>query len=316
MRSRRSWKTSRAVARTGPGGRAHAVGALLLAAAVVGGLALAPMITRFGWASFVIYPRFHRAGVLDVMKNGVLELWGPVGTVALVGVVAATTLAPRLRGPGLPPAELAAWLLGAGIFTASFLLHPEDAGYLLPAVPLVLILAARLLARAGFVALCAALIVSALTFEIAEIGKADSPLPSRLAIALRIAGRSLVIDPIQGPVTWDHARRGAQLRHRDRIRAAIDGQGADAMLISDGWTAYLTVDHRAPAVAAPRFVHGLDAEQAAELRARGVRIFYLPEAQWNYRASHGVGLESLGAEPLPGPRGCPDRALTGFRPAC
>jgi hypothetical protein len=72
------------------------------------------------------------------------------------------------------------------------------------------------------------------------------------------------------------------------------------MVITDGWTAYLSVDHRAATPPGGRFVHSLDAAKAGDLRALGVRIFYLPEAQWNYEAFHGVGLESLGAEPLPG----------------
>ena len=70
------------------------------------------------------------------------------------------------------------------------------------------------------------------------------------------------------------------------------------VVITDGWTSYLTVEHSAGPASSRRFVHGLDARRAAELRARGVRLFYLPEAQWNYRAVHGVGLENIGAEPL------------------
>jgi hypothetical protein len=78
-----------------------------------------------------------------------------------------------------------------------------------------------------------------------------------------------------------------------------DSLGGPVRVISDGWTAYLTVDHRA-AVPDVRFVHSLDPERAAELRRQGTRLFHVPEADWNYRAARGVGLERLGSEPLPG----------------
>jgi hypothetical protein len=136
--------------------------------------------------------------------------------------------------------------------------------------------------------------------EVAEVGRSDSPRPSPLARIVRIQGRPVAIDPLQGPILWDHARRTAQLLHRDRILAATDALGPGVMVITDGWTSWLQVDHRAAAPPGARFVHALTAERAAELRRRGVEIFYLPEAQWNYEAVHGVGLESLGASPLPG----------------
>lgn len=279
------------------------LGALLLATVLAGGIVLSPMIARFGAAFLSVYDSPHPSRVMDVAKNGTIEVWGLVGTLGLGAVAVGALTGRRLRAPAIPRLELGAWLLALVIYVAGFLRMPFDAGYLMPAVPVVLILAARLLARPAFVALCATLIVSPLTLEVAEIGKPGSPAPSRLAMTVPVLGRPVVIDPLQGPLAWDQARRRAQLRHRDRIRAATDavaGAGAEVRVISDGWTAFLGVDHRAAAPPGGRFVHALDAARAAELRARGVRIFYLPEAQWNYRATHGVGLESLGAEPLPG----------------
>ena len=239
-----------------------------------------------------------------MLKNGTLEVWGLPGSLGWAAVGVAALASRRLRAPPVPRRELVAWLLAIGVFVAGFLRLPFDAGYLLPAVPVALLLAGRLLAARAFAVLCASVIVSAVTLEVAEIGKPDSPTPSPLSVTLQIAGRPVVIDALQGPMVWDRERRRAQLRHRDRIRAAADvaadGDGGTVMIISDGWTAYLGVDHHAATPPGRRFVHRLDAARAAELSRGGVRIFYLPEAQWNHRAVHGVGLESLGAAPLPG----------------
>lgn len=289
----------------GRAGRAalRPLGALLLAWALVAGLVLAPMIARFGAAFLSVYDSPHPSRPMDIAKNGTIEVWGLVGTIALGAVALGALFARRLRAPAIPGRELGAWLVAIAVYLAGFLRMPFDAGYLLPAVPVVLVVAARGLARPAFVAVCAALIVAPLTLEVAEIGKPDSPTPSRLAITVPVLGRPVVIDPLQGPLAWDQARRRAQLRHRDRIRAATDavaGAGGEVRVITDGWTAFLSVDHRAASPPGGRFVHALDAAAAAGLRARGVRIFYLPEAQWNYRAFHGVGLETIGAEPLPG----------------
>ncbi|MGH7729728.1 MAG: hypothetical protein ACRENJ_00575 [Candidatus Eiseniibacteriota bacterium] len=283
-----------------PRGALRPLAALLLSFGVAGGLVLAPLIARFGASFLAIYESHVAAEALDVAKNGTIEVWGLVGSLTLLGLAAALAF-PRLRSAAIPRVELGAWMVAIAIYVAGFLRLPFDAGYLLPAVPVVIALAARVLARPAFALLCLGLIASPLTLEVAEVGKPDSPSPSRLAMTLRIRGRPVVIDPLQGPLAWDQARRRAQLRHRDRIRAAADAAaaGGEVVVITDGWTAYLTVDHRA-ASADPRFVHALDGPRAAALRARGVRLFYLPEAQWNYRAAHGIGLESIGATPLTG----------------
>jgi hypothetical protein len=277
---------------------------LLVALLVAGALALSPMIARFGAAFLSFHDSPHGASALDIVKNATLEVWGLVGSLALAGVAIGALASRRLRAPAPPRVEVAAWLAALALFGAGFLRLPFDAGYLLPGVPVALALAARLLARPAFATLCGALIVSPFTLEVSEVGKPDSPSPSPLAVRARIAGRPVVVDPLQGPILWDRGRRRAQLRHRDRVRAATDAAeraaGGEVCVISDGWTAYLTVDHRRPSPAAPRFVHRLSPARAAELRARGVRLFYLPEAEWNHRAAHGVGLASLGAEPLPG----------------
>lgn len=301
-----------------PGSAARALGrplaAMLGAAVLAGGIVLSPMIARFGASFLSVYASPHALRAIDVAKNGTLEVWGLVGCLGLAGVALAALLSRRLRAPAIPRLERAAWGVGLVIYVAGFLRMPFDAGYLMPAVPLALVLAARALAPPAFTALCAALIVSPLTLEVAEIGKPDSPVPSPLVMTPRILGRTVAIDPLLGPLAWDQARRRAQLRHRDRIRAATDAAaaaaGGEVMVVSDGWTAYLSVDHRAPRPPGGRFVHALDEERAAALRARGVRIFHLPEADWNYRGFHGVGLERLGSEPLPGigPAGGPDRS--------
>lgn len=290
------------------GAAARACLALLAAWGATAALALAPMIARFGLSSLSIYATLHAPRVIDVGKNGTIEVWGLLGTLALGALAVLAPFVRRMRAPAAPRLELVAWLLALGVYVAGFLRLPFDAGYLLPAVPVVIVLAARLLARPAFVLLCLALIAAPFVLEVAEVGKPDSPTPSPLAITLRISGRPIVIDPLQGPILWDQSRRRAQLTHRDRVRATADSLaagGGEVMVITDGWTAYLTVDHRAGSPDG-RFVHSLDAARAAELRGRGVRLYYLAEAEWNYQAAHGVGLWSLGAHPLPSESGRPD----------
>jgi hypothetical protein len=290
------------VARTGSARAAlRPLGALLLAFAIAAGLVLSPMIARFGLSFLSIYATLHAARAIDIAKNGSIEVWGLVGSLALGALAMVALLVRRLRAPAMPRLELVAWLLALAIYVAGFLRLPFDGGYLVPAVPLVILVAARLLARPAFVLLCLALIAAPFVLEVAEIGKPDSPALSPLAKVVRIEGRPVAVDPLQGPILWDHARRRAQLVYRDRVRATADSLEAllgPVMVITNGWTAYLTVDRPTPSPDG-RFVHSLDAAAASALRGRGVRLYYLAEAEWNYQAAHGVGLGSLGALPLP-----------------
>src|SRR5439155_4320080 len=77
-----------------------------------------------------------------------------------------------------------AWLLAIALELAAFLALPHQAEYLIPAVPFVLLLGARILTPRAFGALAVAIFVSSLVLKASEMGKPDSPGVSAASLRL------------------------------------------------------------------------------------------------------------------------------------
>jgi hypothetical protein len=196
------------------------------------------------------------------------ETFGPIGLVALVSAAGVVAFVRRPDEDALRPVRTC--LLWIGILgTAVYLWIPYEAGYLLaPAI-------------AGVV----------------WVG-----LQARIGVLLVLAGALLVsahVDPLDGSTALardaDFRRRVAEAA--EALRVAAPALPRPAVVV----TGFLT----------PQWLYAvgdgdqqsgivsISEAQLAELRSRGVRVYYVPTiAAWHARI-HGVDLAAAGAIPLP-----------------
>jgi hypothetical protein len=252
----------------------------LLAAGIVIA-AFLPVYTRYGTTFLNFYAEHGFPSRLQIASRMTLEVWGLFGVIGLgIALLAGLALIvrravgsavrPAVSHPELSSRHLLAWAGMLVIYAIAFCCLPDEAAYLIPAIPFTLLLAWRLAPRWAFRACCALVIVSPF-------------------------------------VTWSGTRPAAGLILQDhRQRLATDSQiagflhfaslasGRNAYIVG-GWEppiAVLTADAPRPNA---KFLYLIDTTaQLDQLIAHGWHVWYLPLMR-EFNARYGFDIAAHGA---------------------
>jgi hypothetical protein len=118
----------------------RAIAKLLMAAAGIALLAFFPVWSRYGTDFLTFYGDHARPDWRTILSRATLQVWGSIGLVGL-GIAALSACVARKR---IWPASwwiVVSLVLVFVIYTVAYLRLPDQAGYLLPIVPAVLLLA-------------------------------------------------------------------------------------------------------------------------------------------------------------------------------
>lgn len=277
-----------------------------LAAAAVGLACYWPLLSRYGLGFLRYYYEADYPSIPELLHSMTVGVLGWLGLAAVVLGLAVHVLRRVVRRAA--PAEraagsawiAAAWLVSSGLYLLVYLLMPLKIDYLIPIVPLALLLLERRLRGRTFAAVCLGLILS-----------------------------PFVGYPTwEAPIRWDHLKRQDQAAFlQDVLRRA--GQTTQKTLVlsgrtdlillhvaqtslwpqpacsyepeltwRDGSPVVLRMDLR-PRSAGPdclvRIAYVPDAAAIRELAAQGFRVTYLPSAGEWYPKKAGVDWRELGA---------------------
>jgi hypothetical protein len=218
-----------------------------------------------------------------ILKRATVDLWGLAGIMALT-VISGIAVWRWVFKPGRAAAQefavtpdravVAGWALAIAAIGCVYLSLPHEAGYLIPALPFVLLLLARGLSRPLFIGLCAALMISPFVFGVYTPGRPNSPQPSPLAFASPV-NRSLQIDPLLGPITADHSARAKAAAFADRVIRASEGLPAHSVVAVGDWLPWVTLS-LPPGQAWPKFVSVLGPTELANRLRAGWQVYYVP----------------------------------------
>ena len=256
--------------------RIGGIARLLLATFAAGLAAYSPVLLRYGWGALTFYESLGRPAWKAVVTLGTLEVWGAAG---LLGIsIAAIGGCFRALRRTLPTAcgnalLTPALLLMAAIYLAAYVRLPHQAGYLIPFVTAVILLAARWCPRPAFLACAGCLLVSPLV--------------------------SISRDGIgAGCIFTDHAERvqnTASVRRFLDFAESLPGRNA---IVVGAWEPQI-------AVLAPELLHGrndyfytLDEKELAPLLRAGRPVWFMPEIrEFNLRVNR-LDLARYGARDL------------------
>jgi hypothetical protein len=213
--------------------------------------AFVPVYTRYGTDFFNFYAEHGFPGPLEIAARMTIEVWGILGFAGLCIALLAGLRSPRPPRPVVSSRQLLAWGSMLVIYAIAFFCLPDEAAYLIPAIPFTLLLVWYVAPQWAFRACCALIIASPfLTWSGAL--------------------------PAPGLIIQDH-----------RERVATDGQiggflhfasmvsGSNAYIVGS-WEppiAVLTAD--AP-VANAKFIYLLTQAELDQLNAQGWHVWYLP----------------------------------------
>lgn len=284
-----------------PGAGARSVATLWLVGLSSAAAAFAPVIATYGRSFLHDYAGGYPPP-LYVLKNLTVDVWGLVGCIALA-IGAAAALVHRmhhagnaaLRGP-MRALDVAAWAMIA-IVTLVFLRLPHEAGYLIPAVPFVLLLFARALPPRGFAGLCIAIVVSSLVVKVSEPGKPDSPPPGPFGRVMTVGDHDFQIDVLRGPILHDLARRNEMVRYAGRVRDRVRTMPSHATLIAYEWLPPLRVLAHGNQLGTTRLVYLLSPAELDSARRIGP-VVHLPSAEPETMRRYGYDLDAHGSPKL------------------
>jgi len=248
---------------------------LLLTAA----LCFVPVWRRYGVDFFAFYDNGWYPP-LDVVFTRALPLvWGALGLVALLGLLCAAPLYYRFARSALSDARtrhaLVLALAAVALYLIAFLRLPDEAGYLLPAVPFVLLVIALLAPPRAVAALAAALLLSSWI------------------------GWQHARPTLEGLIVEDHLVRESQQRSTREIIDAVAGLPANATIVC-GWVLprirlALDGDQEGP----HQFVYLVeDLGDYQHYQQLGRQLYYLPGVDLYESQAHDLELSELGAREL------------------
>lgn len=253
--------------------------ALLTAAALY-----VPVVVSEGWSVF----RFVQTPyppLVFLLKSMTLDVFGIVGLVA----VAVAVVAARRHGD----ARLSAFVLAAlAVFGLVFLRLPDDAAYLLPVVPLVLLWLATRVRGAAAMAVCACLLLSPFVLKVRNprrVGGPTAPVPG-----FALPG-GYVLD-LPGAIFADRARRVSEMRYGAAVLDSARALPPGSLLVVGDW--YPMLAWSAAPGTLGRVIQFPDPGQLAAGREGRLDIRVLPELGRAREDTGGPALRAAGATPL------------------
>jgi hypothetical protein len=139
----------------------RAIAKFVIVAGSVGVVAFAPVWSRYGMEFLTFYGNQAVPDWQRIFNRGTVEVWGGVGLLALGIAVSGSLLAHRTFAKA-NYWTIAPLVLVVAIYTGAYLRLPDQAGYLLPIVPAILLLICLLAPRRSLQLALSCLVISSL----------------------------------------------------------------------------------------------------------------------------------------------------------
>jgi hypothetical protein len=278
---------------------------LALSAALTGAACYVPAYLTYGVRFLSYYePQGPRHSVLEflagmlrpghgafaavfVAGQGTVGVFGLLGAAAVGVCVAGALIALARRGRARAgtdgPAPLPLWGLALGVVlpVALYLRLPSDEGYLIPAVPFLLLLLGRLAGPGLFRATCVLLVASPFVLGVDAVPPKKAVSPARrspLAREFQLGRETMVLDPLRGQLLMDDAKRRRTMALVPVALAELERQKPGDLLLA-GQLEYVLFAIAPDDRGHPRYRDCLSRAELDAYLARGARVAYLPEVR-------------------------------------
>ena len=241
--------------------------------------------------SGMVHPGSAGVPVPLIAGQATALLWGVLGCAAIALALVSILWQPRTAARAARLGAPAGWAVAAAVAyeVVLYLRLPHDEGYLLPTVPLLLLVLAAWLTPARFRAVCVALLVSpfVLGVDVDPPKKGLSP-EHRAALEIRIpvARETVVVEPFRGAVMRDLAKRRRMQAVARRLEAWWPTRPPAFRLAAGNMNAMMYYLFPVDPHVAP-FARSYTPAELADARAAGIPVYVLPEVTARLRLSDG-----------------------------
>ena len=282
------------------------IGKFALATLVVAIAGFLPVLMKYGAGFLTLYAPLYPSLPIVVYRASI-EVWGIIGLLALVSGLFASLLLQKIpkRESAIPKTgtrfHVLIWILVICLYIICYLRLPQESGYLIPAVPFIILLLARILDRRVFIFFCIAILFSPFFLGISLSYKHGDPKFSHLSLRFNFHSRQLVLDVLKGPLLIDHSKRIEQIKFMESILAHSESLNEKAVIVCGEWLPKIRVELLAEPQSTQslvKYVYLLDQAELHQYLDQGFLIYYLPgQRQFNLKL-YGIDLLEKGAKPF------------------
>ncbi len=276
----------------------------------------------FGVTLILFLPLFLKFDLFNVYKGSYPDViyiafrmfiatWGFIGLAAILTVCAVEFIY-RIKSRNDNASHIskkdryfdASLWAGIILFAISFLLLPHKAAYLIPTVPLVLILLGKFLNPRLFNAVCISLVISPFLLGVNRTDLDVLPDFSQYSARFTTKGGEIVFDLLNGPVLSEHSKRLNQLEFTAKIisetgrleRKSVVVVGESFPLID----VTLPHNHQGDVIIQGNTIYEyfLDSSKVKRYSTGEFDIYYLPNIDEYNLELHSLDLKDHGAKNL------------------
>jgi hypothetical protein len=265
---------------------------------LLGGVAYVPVILKYGLGFFTFY-KGNYPSLPDVLGKATVAVWGLIGLLAIAGSLRSALLRREVESsiPGSWSRRCdLAWAMAIVIYGVAYLRLPYQSGYLIPAVPFVLLLLGRILRRRLFLFVCFALLLSPFLLSVHAWEQSTEPPGERMA-QLDLLNHRIIL-ALPGPIFFDRLVRLADMKYVAQVISAMKRLPPKSVIAAGWWLPELDASMVSGTPSKVDLVYLLRPSKAREYLARGFRLYYLRGIDKHNAETYRVDLVKLGAAPL------------------
>lgn len=209
--------------------------------AIVAIASFIPIILRYGPGFFMYYDQFPYPSFPKFIYKMIIGVWGFIGTIALAGTTTWYFLNRKKSGKGslfeqgFNKKILIAAITVIILYIISYVRLPQKAGYMIPIIPFVILIAGYYLNSKAFKGLCIALILSPFICSINLTDKYRGAAYSDYAIKYTISGQEIFFDIFSGPIFSDYSKRKQKLKYTDAVIQKVGSINKKTVIIAGWW---------------------------------------------------------------------------------
>ncbi|MCW3084405.1 MAG: hypothetical protein JWP12_1771 [Bacteroidetes bacterium] len=247
-------------------------------------LVFLPIILQFGTSFFMYYDQFPYPPLAKVFYKMTLGVFGFVGLLAIALTLIVIVLKRKEQHPGelfesmLNKKIIATAFLVIGLYIISYFCLPQKSGYMIPAIPFVILLFGYYANARNFQLLCYSLIISSFFCSINLTDKLRGATYSGMAKTFTISGQEVFFDVLTGPVISDYSKRIQKINYTTEVINAVSQITTKKVIIAGWWYNEIMVT-MIPLKKNENVLYEayIDEDKMKAYTASGYEILYLPE---------------------------------------
>lgn len=256
-----------------------------LTAMISGLICFLPVINEYGLTFFTYYEHFPLPSVFKNIYKGTIGVFGLVGGVALgvYVIISSRRLIPSFKkSDAVNKALMIVCSLTSVLYIVAFIRLPLKSAFMIPAIPFIILLMAKLLTDKQATILASMFIISSFCFGVNLKDSNRGNTPSPVSTSFKIAGQEVAVDVLKGPVIAEYEKQNNILGFTNYVVGRASEIKQQSVVIAGWYLNFILMNNHGQNNSLLKYVYYIDADSVSGYKANGYDVYYLPlQDQYN-----------------------------------